>query len=375
MKSRLLIILGIIIVITIVAILLSPLIIEMYYMGEKYQGIDPNDYDLENCSDVDQCVEWFENGTCSLMSSKRCITERNIESETFDNITLMEPNSVELFYYPTPSEDQDTYKLFMLIRLPEWMGGGANDTSAYRVYSAKSLDDSCVVRYWPDEGRQRIENPCQGGMYRVIDGALTYGAIHRSTAMTGLPYLDLSIDENGMMYVEPPKFTPSENGAIGYGRNIPLDEIRNNSAFLVESFAKHYSDYPQIPVTFGGYILSEISPEKFSTTVRYLDFPNKSGYFEMTVEKFANGIVYSNSAKQNLEYWQIGKTVITIGGSAMDEDSDRSESFRTYQVDFSDVYHYRIEGKNLEFIKKSIVESFFPEYDYDDLFLVSSTVK
>ena len=76
---------------------------------------------------------------------------------------------------------------------------------AFRAYSAMALDDPCIIKYWSDEiGRQRIENPCQGGMYRVIDGALTYGAIHRSTALTALPYLELSLDKNGMMYVEPP---------------------------------------------------------------------------------------------------------------------------------------------------------------------------
>ena len=50
----------------------------------------------------------------------------------------------------------------MLIRLPERMGGAANDTSAFRAYRAKALDDPCIIKYWPDEGRQRIENPCQG---------------------------------------------------------------------------------------------------------------------------------------------------------------------------------------------------------------------
>jgi hypothetical protein len=62
-------------------------------------------------------------------------------------INTMKPNSVELFYYPNHSKDPDTYRLFMLIRLPEWMGGSANDISAFRAYSAKSLDDSCIVRY------------------------------------------------------------------------------------------------------------------------------------------------------------------------------------------------------------------------------------
>ena len=263
----------------------------------------------------------------------------------------------------------------MLIRLPEWMGGASDDISAFRAYSAKSLDDSCIVRYWPDEGRQRIENPCQGAMYRVIDGAMTYGAIHRSTAMTALPYLDLSLDEDGMMHVNPPKFTTSENGVIGQGRNLSLEEIRNSSEFLSESFSDHYPDYPLIPVEFGGYILSEISPEEFSTTAKYLNFPGKSGHLEMTIGKLANGITYSNFEKPNLEFWQIGDTLIRFGGSAMDEHSNTSKSFRTYNADFTDGYNYRITGKDMELIKRSIVANFFPEHRYDDLFLVSSTVK
>ncbi len=288
-------------------------------------------------------------------------------------ISTMKPNSVEMFYYPNHSKDPDTYRLFMLIRLPEWMGGSSNDISAFRAYSAKSLDDACIVKYWPDEGRQRIENSCQGAMYRVIDGAMTYGAIHRSTAMTALPYLDLSMDENGMMHVNPPKFSTSENGVIGQGRNLSMTEIRNSSAFLSESFAKHYPDYPHIPVEFGGHVLSEISPEKYSTTAKYLSFTGKSGNLEITVGKLSSGIVHPDFQKQNIEYWQIGDTIIRVGGSAMQENGNVSKSFRTYNADFSDEYNYRVNGKDLELIKKSIVVNFFPEYGYEDLFLVSST--
>ena len=297
------------------------------------------------------------------------------ESVNWDTITTIEPNSVELFYYPNPEKDQDTYRLFMLIRLPEWMGGAANDTSAYRAYSAKALDDPCIIRYWPDAGRQRIENPCQGGMYRAIDGVLTYGATHRSSAMSALPYLELSLDDNGMMYVEPPTFTTFENGVIGHGRILSHNEIRSNSVFLVESFAKHYPKYPPIPVEFAGYTLSEIYPERHSATVKYLDFPNKVGSIEMIIGKQTSGNIHPNSETPNVEYWQMGDTIIRIGGSAMDKDSQTHKSFRTYEIRFSDGHYYKIEGKNLELMKKSIVANFFSEYNYDDLFLVSSTVE
>ena len=310
--------------------------------------------------------------TCMVPISTNTAREESHATVNSIQIKTMKPNSVEMFYYPGPPKETDTYKLFMLIRLPEWMGGSANDTSAFRAYSAKSLDDSCVVRYWPNEGRQRIENPCQGAMYRVIDGAMTYGAIHRSTALTALPYLDLSTDENGKMYVNPPKFSTSENGVVGHGRNISIEEIRSNSSFLSESFAKHYPDYPSIPVEFGGYILSEISPEGYSTTVKYLNFPGKSGHIEMTVGKSSSGIVHQDFKKQNLEYWQIGDTIITVGGSAIHENTNLYKSFRTYNVDFSDGHNYRMTGKDLELIKKSIVANYFPEYRYEDLLLISS---
>ena len=310
--------------------------------------------------------------TCMVPITTNTAKENTHEIFNLSQVKTMKPNSVEMFYYPDSSKVTDTYKLFMLIRLPEWMGGSANDTSAFRAYSAKSLDDSCIVRYWPDDGRQRIENPCQGAMYRVIDGAMTYGAIHRSAALTALPHLDLSMDENGMMNVNPPKFSTSENGVIGNGRNLSIGEIRDNSTFLLESFAKYYPDYPPIPIEFGGHILSEISPERYSATVKYLNFSGKSGHIEITIGKLSNGIVYPDYRKQNSEYWQIGDTVITMYGSAMQENSDLYKSFRTYNVDFSDGYNYRVIGKDLELIKKSIVTNFFPEYTYEDLFLVSS---
>ncbi len=290
-------------------------------------------------------------------------------------IKTMKPNSVEFFYYPNTknSEKADPYQTFMLIRLPEWMGGDANDSSAFRAYSAKSLDDSCFVRYWGEYGRQRIENPCQGAMYRVVDGAMTVGAIHMSTAMTALPHLDLTSDENGFLYVMPPKWEKTENGVVGYGREMTLDEIRNGSAFLVESFVKSYLDYPVIPIEFAGYTLSEISSDNYGAIVSYLDFPSKSGSISMTISKSSLGFVTTNLAQPNSEFWQIGNTIIKIGGSALEKNSDTPEHFRSYTIEFNNGVNFRIEGENLEFIKQEIVKNYFPEYNYDDMFLISKT--
>lgn len=305
-------------------------------------------------------------------------TKNNLTTVNLSLIKTMKPNSMEFFYYPNPedTENRDVFQKFMLIRLPEWMGGAANDSSAFRAYSAKSLDDSCLVKYWGEYGRQRIENPCQGGMYRVVDGAMTTGAIHMSGIMTALPHLDLSSDENGFLYVMPPNWSKTENGVVGYGRETTLDEIRNGSAFLTESFAKYYPKYPAIPIDFAGYTLSEISPEKERIMVYYLDFSSKIGIISMSIQECncqeENPIL--NLASPDSEFWQIGKTVIQIGGSMLEKNNDTPERFKMYEINFfKDGYEFRIGGKNLEFMKKEIVTNYFPEYKYDDLFLISKT--
>ena len=391
MKTRLLLIIGI--VLAFIVLVISSYAISVQDRCESLLGHThyPRPLTLWNCLDYLNMVDnpppksndVMTNperdaklaAGCKLYPGGAWTCPYSSDTANFENITAMKPNSVEFFYYPDPQKNKDTHQLFMLIRLPEWMGGAENNTSAFRAYSAKSLDDSCIVRYWPDMGRQRIENPCQGGMYRVIDGALTYGAIHTSTAMTALPYLDLSIDKNGMLYVEPPKFTPSENGVIGFGRNLSLDEIRNNSVFLAESFAKYYPKYPAIPTEFAGHTLSEIVPEGYSTTVRYLDFPNKSGHITMTISLQTTGTSYQNLSTSTVEYWKIGDIEIRISGSAMDKDSEIHESFRTYEIKFKDGYYYTITGKNIEFLKKSLAAKFFTDFEYQDMVLASTNTK
>ena len=293
------------------------------------------------------------------------------------NIKTMKPNSAELFYYPDiPVQDRkDTYKLFMLIRLPEWMGGDADDISAYRVYSAKALDDACVVRYWPEYGRQRIENPCQGGMYRIIDGAMIAGLIPRSTLMTALPHLDLSADENGMLYVEPPKWTKTENGVIGYGREMTLGEFRENSEFLVDAFAESHPEYPHIPIEFAGYLLSDVYPEQYLVTASYTNYPDNSERILVTVGKVPGNVGFVYYSQENYEIWKVGDTTIRIEGAALDEHNKASGEYRTYVIKFKDEFYYRIEGRNIDTIKNEMMRVYFPEYNLDDMVLISKERK
>ena len=169
-----------------------------------------------------------------------------------------------------------------------------------------------------------------GRLYRVIDGALTWGATHRSSALSALPYLDLTADENGILYVEPPEWTRSENGVVGYGRDISLGEIGTNSQFLADSFAEYYPEYPAIPTRFTGYFLAEISPDIRWTTARYLDFPNKSGSVTTTVRKESKGELSPKLGEADSQLRQIGDTSIRIGDSAFGrEDIAASETHIT----------------------------------------------
>ena len=95
-------------------------------------------------------------------------TMAGLGSESYVLLTL-DKKELERF------EKSDAFENYMLIRLPEWLGGGKDDVSAFRSYHAVSLSDNCLSRYWPDEGRWRIENPCAGDIYRSWDGLAVAG--------------------------------------------------------------------------------------------------------------------------------------------------------------------------------------------------------
>jgi len=306
------------------------------------------------------------------------------DSETdFDmsQITTMKPNSMEYFYYPNPEDtkNRDVFQKFIIIRLSESLGGGIDDVSAFRAYSAVSLSDHCLVKYWPHEQRQRMENPCRGGLYRAIDGLLMLNIdpVRVTSFPTALPRLDLSIDQNGALYVEPPKWTLQENGVIGIGRNISMQEIRQGSEFLVDSYAKSYPNHPKISASFAGHSLSELHTGN-DIEANYFDFSSTNDHVYLQTDNVSaqDQKYFPNFEYPNSEFWQIGDTVIRISGSALDKNNDQPEHFKQYNIQFIlDGFKFTIEGKNLELMKKGIVENYFPEYDYDDLFLISSTVE
>jgi hypothetical protein len=65
-----------------------------------------------------------------------------------------------------------------------------------------------------------------------------------------------------------------------------------------------------------------------------------------------------------------------LEGHAFDENNAQPERFREYEIQFIlDGFKYTIIGTNLELLKTSIIANFFPGHSYEDMFLISSTVK
>lgn len=184
----------------------------------------------------------------------------------FVRVSDMSPGSTSRFYYPDSQDihNRDAFQTFNLIRLPEYFGGVANDTSAFRAYSALDLVSHCYIKYWPDEGRNnRIEDPCNSSGYRVFDGV----AIHpHEKALKGsnagaLPQLDLSIDEKGFLLVDPPTFTREENGIVGVGRDVSDENVLAGSRILLDTYSAGFPDSVIVPLTLdGGYYLHFVNP-------------------------------------------------------------------------------------------------------------------
>lgn len=299
------------------------------------------------------------------VTNSTSLTQSDTKAQALDlsKITFMEPNSIVSFYYPDPSDtkDRDAYETFMLIRLPEWLGGNSDVPSAFRAYSAKAVDDPCLVRYWPQEGRQIIENPCRGGFYRVIDGAMTrtFGAVPGG-APIALPHLTLSIDENGFLYIEPPVWSKTDNGVLGYGREITMTEVRDGSMFLIDSFAKAYHEYPEIPLEFAGMTLAEITHEyEQRFKVLYSEFTPIAQNIEMYITKCDCDTLRSHSDYDEIE--TIGDTVIAIHDEKS-RNPEISDSFNSYTIKFAkDGFEFEVIGKNLDFMKSSIAANFLNE--------------
>lgn len=194
----------------------------------------------------------------------------------FVKLSDMRPNSLGFFMYPSSynfSNSENAYQRFMLIRLPSWLGGDKNDISSYRAYNMLDLDSHCLIKYWPEDQRQRIEDPCHFEMYRAIDGASYFFGIKfmSKPVEDALPKLDLGADDQGYIYVKPPTWTGDKNGIAGDGRHLSKEEILETSKLLLKYYQNATHNGINIPLEIedGKFFLVDITYSQDKTQFRY----------------------------------------------------------------------------------------------------------
>lgn len=163
---------------------------------------------------------------------------------------------IETFYLGA-----EHYSRYNLIRLPGWLGGERDDISSFRAYSAVAISNSCMVRYWGD-GRERMEDPCHGDMYRLWDGlaiagpaaaGVSHGIIDRAK-QAALATIDLSVDDKG--YIVALKPDPATNGVVGAGRQVDEDASSRGMIAAASRQAGYDLPFPAI----ASYHLATIMP-------------------------------------------------------------------------------------------------------------------
>ena len=140
------------------------------------------------------------------------------------SVNTFPTNHAEIITYPEGTDEvlnEEAFRKWQLIRLPEELGGSKKDVSAFRVFSMVCLHLWCLWKYWPQEGRKRGECPCHGSMYDPVTGTAFLGpASVQAPPSNTLPILYLEEDSDGFLWIKPPKWGVNENGIVGYGRFI-----------------------------------------------------------------------------------------------------------------------------------------------------------
>ncbi|HEX7033051.1 MAG TPA: hypothetical protein VF172_08630 [Nitrososphaera sp.] len=190
---------------------------------------------------------------------------KTMEGNSASNDILKPGSVLDLAYWDIIRENEP-FEFYTIIRLPEWLGGDKDDISAYRTYSMVAISDQCLSRYWGNDGRWRIENPCAGDLYRPWDGiamggpaavGITGRSIVSAGHFNGLASLDLSVDSEGYITAKRPNRDYFSNGMVGEGRRFTADMMQESN----EEMARAAGAY-------AGYILP--FPASISSTHHYL---------------------------------------------------------------------------------------------------------
>lgn len=140
------------------------------------------------------------------------------------NINTFTVNHAEVITYPKTEDrvlNEEAFRKWQFIRLPEELGGSKNDVTAFRAFSMICLHLWCLWKYWPQENRKRGECPCHGSMYNPDTGTAFLGpASLQAPPSNTLPKLDFEADADGFIYILPVTWGVNANGVVGYGRFI-----------------------------------------------------------------------------------------------------------------------------------------------------------
>jgi len=140
------------------------------------------------------------------------------------NVNTFPINHAEVITYPKTEDrvlNEEAFRKWQFIRLPEELGGSKNDITAFRAFSMICLHLWCLWKYWPQEGRKRGECPCHGSMYDPDTGTAFLGpASLQAPPSNTLPNLDFEADADGFIYILPVTWGVNNNGVVGYGRFI-----------------------------------------------------------------------------------------------------------------------------------------------------------
>jgi Rieske Fe-S protein len=140
------------------------------------------------------------------------------------NVNTFPINHAEVIAYPKTEDrvlNEEAFRKWQFIRLPDELGGSKNDVTAFRAYSMICLHLWCLWKYWPQENRKRGECPCHGSMYDPVTGTAFLGpASLQAPPSNTLPNLDFETDANGFLYISPVTWGVNANGVVGYGRFV-----------------------------------------------------------------------------------------------------------------------------------------------------------
>lgn len=155
------------------------------------------------------------------------LTERvpvELPGGTQANIGTFPTNHAEVITYPKTGDrvlDEEAFRKWQFIRLPEEMGGSAPDTSAFRIYSMVCLHLWCLWGYDPSDDKKIGHCPCHASTYDMRTGRAIMGpAAVQAAPSNVLPQLNFEADAEGFLWILPPVWEVTGNGVIGYGRLV-----------------------------------------------------------------------------------------------------------------------------------------------------------